>query len=136
MSDIKYPNGKHPNSLKNLKGPWDSEGAKKAQVLGVAKRKANKAARDAMKLNMKDWNLYKSEVLDDQGLSAVDVLKVLMYKALEAEEYDTASDLAKSLAEFETPKLARVENTNQEVSGEEMTDEELQERIKAALSVD
>ena len=36
MSDKKYPNGKHPNSLKNLVRAWDSESAKEAQLKGAA----------------------------------------------------------------------------------------------------
>ena len=48
-----------------------------------------------------------------------------MMKALNTEDFDTAADLAKSIAEFETPKLGRVENVNTEKDADELTDEEL-----------
>ena len=104
----------HPNSLANLTGKWTSETAKKAQANSVAVRKANAAAREKLKLNMKEWAKYKLEVLDETDMNSIDVLKILMMKALEDEDYDTASDLAKTLAEFDAPKLARIDQTNKE----------------------
>lgn len=120
----------HPNSLKNIEGKaWNSETAKEAQLRGAAARKANRIARENLKLSVDDWSAYKTDVLQEEGLSAVDVLKVLMHKALLAEEYDTAADLAKSIAEFEQPKLARVEQVTDEVSPSELSDEELARRL-------
>ena len=46
MSDKKYPNGKHPNSLKNLVRAWDSESAKEAQLKGAKARSANAKLRN------------------------------------------------------------------------------------------
>ena len=121
----------HPNSLANLAPQWGSrENAQKAQVASVAKRKANKEAREALKMNMKDWAAYKVEVLDNTNMSSLDVLKILMMKALEKDDYDTAADLAKSIAEFEQPKLARIESRIEEVSANDMTDEELEAKLK------
>ena len=123
----------HPNSLKNLKSAWNSETAKEAQLLGAAKRKANRIARENLKLSIQDWKAYKSEVLDKEDMSSIDILKVLMHKALQDEEYDTASDLAKTLAEFEKPKLARIEQKVEEVSTSELSDEQLEEMLKQAI---
>ena len=121
----------HPNSLKNIAGmAWNSETAKEAQLLGAKARKANRIAREKLKLSIDEFNAYKEEVLTDGDVSAVDILKILMHKALHEEEYDTAADLAKSIAEFEQPKLARVEQTTKEISADQLTDEELEERLK------
>ena len=115
----------HPNSLKNLKPAWTTDSAREAQKNSVIARKANAEARAALKLTAKQFEEYKLDVLADTDVSSLDVLKILMLKALEQSDYDTAADLAKSLAEFEAPKLARVDQTNVEVDASDMTDEEL-----------
>ena len=84
-------------------------------------------------MSMADWKSYQSEVLDDKDLGAVDVLKVLMHKALMNDDFDTAADLAKTLAEFEKPKLARIEQKVEEVSTDELSDEELDKLLKEAV---
>ncbi len=121
---------KHPNSLKNLKPMWTSESAKEAQKKSVESRKANAEARAALKLSMGEWKKYKDEVLTDSDMSSIDILKILMHKALLAEDFDTATDLAKTLAEFESPKLARVDQTNTEISADDLSDEELEKKLK------
>ena len=123
----------HPNSLKNLTAAWNSETAAEASKLGLAKRKANKLAREQLKMSMADWKAYQSDVLEDKDLGAVDVLKVLMHKALMNDDFDTAADLAKTLAEFEKPKLARVEQKVEEVSTDQLSDEELDKLLKDAV---
>lgn len=124
--------GKHPNSLKNLKPHWDSEKAKEANLKGQEVRRANKEAREKMKMSIAEWKLYKTEVLEDSELTSIDVLRIMMMKAMQEEDMDVALDIAKSLAEFEAPKLARVDQTNREVVAEEMSDEELEEALQRA----
>ena len=119
----------HPNSLKNLKPAWTSESAREAQKNSVIARKANAEARAALKLTAKQFEEYKKDVLTETDVSSIDVLKILMLKALEQDDLDTAADLAKSLAEFEAPKLARVDQTNVEVDASEMSDEEIEELL-------
>ncbi len=119
----------HPNSLKNLKPFFTTEKAQSAQKNSVISRKANTQAREELKMSMRDWKLFKADVLAEADMSSIDVLKVLMHKALLAEDYDTAADLAKSLAEFESPKLARIDQTTTELSVEELTDEELDRKL-------
>jgi len=121
----------HPNSLKNLKPMWTSETAKEAQKNSVIARKANAEARAQLKLTMNEWKKYKDEVLNEADMSSIDVLKILMMKALANDDFDTAADLAKSLAEFEAPKLARVDQTTTEVDASELTEEELEEKLKS-----
>ncbi len=120
----------HPNSLKNLKPMWTTESAREAQKNSVVARKANAEARAQLKLSVTEWQKYKEEVLSETNMSSLDVLKILMMKALQADDFDTAADLAKSLAEFEAPKLARVDQTNTDLTAEDLTDEELNKKLK------
>ena len=109
---------------------WTSETAKEAQKKSVEARMANKEAREQLKMTMNEWKKYKDEVLDEANMSSIDVLKILMMKALSNDDFDTAADLAKSLAEFEQPKLARIDQTNTEVKTDDLTDEELEKKLK------
>jgi|TARA_B110000495_G_scaffold202551_1_gene222993 hypothetical protein len=120
----------HPNSLKNLKPFFNKEKAQSAQKNSVISRKANAAAREELKMSMRDWKLFKTDVLAEADMSSIDVLKVLMHKALLSEDFDTATDIAKSLAEFESPKLARIDQTTTELSVDEMSDEELDRKLR------
>ena len=124
--------GTHPNSLKNLKPAWTACDAREAQKAGVAKRKANKLARETLKMSIESWKGLQDEIKED-GISAVDLLKVLMHQKLEEGDTDTAIDIAKSVAEFEQPKLARVESKVEEVKSTDLTDEELDARLKELM---
>ena len=117
----------HPNSLKNLR-PFTREGARAGQKNSVIARKANKEAREALKLTLNDWKALKDEVKDDAP-AALDVLKIAMTKALAAEDMDEATRLATVLAEFEAPKLQRQDIT-QVTQTSDMTDEQLQRALE------
>ena len=117
----------HPNSLKNLR-PFSKEGARAGQKNSVIARKANKEAREALKLTLNDWKALKDEVKDDAP-AALDVLKIAMTKALAAEDMDEATRLATVLAEFEAPKLQRQDIT-QVTQTSDMTDEQLQRALE------
>ena len=117
----------HPNSLKNLR-PFTREGARAGQKNSVLSRKANKEAREALKLTLNDWKALKEEVKDDAP-AALDVLKIAMTKALAAEDMDEATRLATVLAEFEAPKLQR-QDINQVTQTTDMTDEQLQKALE------
>lgn len=121
-------NGKmHPNSLKNLR-PFTREGAREGQKNSVIARKANKEAREALKMSMKDWQELKDEVKEDAP-SALDVLRIAMMKAISVEDMDEATRLATVLAEFEAPKLQRQDIT-QVTKTSDMTDEELEQALQ------
>ena len=115
-----------PNSLKNLR-PFSKEGARAGQKNSVIARKANKEAREALKITLNDWKALKEEVQDDAP-AALDVLKIAMTKALSVEDMDEATRLATVLAEFEAPKLQR-QDINQITKTADLTDEELQEAL-------
>ena len=116
----------HTNSLKNLR-PFSKEGARAGQKNSVIARKANKEAREALKLTLNDWKALKEEIKDDAP-AALDVLKIAMTKALSVEDMDEATRLATVLAEFEAPKLQR-QDINQVTKTADLTDEELQEAL-------
>ena len=117
----------HPNSLKNLR-PFSKEGARAGQKNSVIARKANKEAREALKLTLNDWKALKEEIKDDAP-AALDVLKIAMTKALSVEDMDEATRLATVLAEFEAPKLQR-QDINQVTKTSDLTDEELEQAIQ------
>ena len=119
----------HPNSLKNLRPLFTPENAKEYQLKAAASRKANTEARQALKMSAQEFSKYKEE-LREVDISAETMLKVLMMQAYDRDDLDTAADLAKSLVEFEKPKLARVDQTTTDLSAEEMTDEELNELLR------
>ena len=131
----KYSPGQHPNSLKNLAPLFTEENAKEMQAKSAASRKANKEAREALKMSAREFEKIKEE-LKDVEISAETMLQVLMMRAYDSGDTDTAADLAKALVEFEKPKLARIDQTNTEITTEELTDEELDALIKKHVEDD
>ena len=132
MSEKKYPNGKHPNSLENLVSAWDSETAKEAQLKGAAARSANAKLRNELKASMKQWKEMQED-LSQNKLDSVEVLRIIAHQKLEDGDTDGAVDIFKSIAEYEKPKLARIESKVEEVKADELTDEELDEKLKELL---
>ena len=130
MSDTKkYPNGKHPNSLKNLTAAWDSESAKKASALGAEKRRENHRLRQELKMSMKMWKEMQNE-LSETKLDSVEILRIIAHQKMDEGDVDGAVDIFKSIAEYEKPKLARVESKIEEIKADQLSDEELQAAIE------
>lgn len=125
-----YGRGLHPNSLAALTYRWDTpEKAREAQRNGAKVRSANAALRKELKLSMQMWKEMEGE-LSKTKVDSVEVLRMLAFKKLEAGDDDGAAELFKSIAEFEKPKLQRVEKKVQEVKADQMSDEELERRLK------
>ena len=61
--------------------------------------------------------------------SAVDILKVQLVKAMQVEDQETIERLAIALAEYEQPKLQRIDQTNLSLDTSELSEEELQKKI-------
>jgi|TARA_R110000851_G_scaffold188110_3_gene338066 hypothetical protein len=120
----------HPNSLKNLAPTFTKDNAKEMQLKSAASRKAATDARQALKMSMGDWKKYKEDVLDHVEMNSLDVLKILMFKALDKEDFDTASDLAAKVAEYEQPKLQRREVQIEELGADVLSDAELDRKLK------
>lgn len=123
----------HPNSLANLRPTWDKEAADEARKKGLEVRRANKEAREKMKMTVAEWKKWKEDVIEGSEFGAMDLLKIQMIKFFEEGDVDSAVDIAKTLAEFEQPKLARVDQTNTELTHEDLSDEELNAKIKRLL---
>ena len=123
----------HPNSLANLRPNWDKESADEARKKGLEVRRANKEAREKLKMSMAEWKKYRTDVLDEVELSSIDMLKIQAAKFYEDGDIDSAVDIWKAIAEFEVPKLARVDQTNTEVGTEDLSEEELNDRIRKLL---
>ena len=132
MSDKKYPNGKHPNSLKNLVRAWDSESAKEAQLKGAKARSANAKLRNELKASMKQWKEMQED-LSQNKLDSVEVLRIIAHQKLEDGDTDGTVDIFKSIAECEKPKLARIESKVEEVKADELSDEELNAKLEELL---
>ena len=120
--------GKHPNSLAQLRPVIDSERAKEMQEKGLQKRRENKALREAMKLSASEFKKIRDEVITEMP-SAVEILKVQLVKAMQVEDQETIERLAIALAEYEQPKLQRIDQTSMALDVSELSEEDLQKKI-------
>jgi hypothetical protein len=112
------------NSLANLK-VITSDTAKENQKKSVQSRLANIQAREAFKLSAKNFKAVMDELPE---MSSLDVIKMAMLQALQEDNLEDAARYASMLAEYQAPKLQRIEqNTTTRVS--DMSDEELQRII-------
>jgi hypothetical protein len=119
----------NPKSLENLAPKITSvEQAREMQKKSAASRKANREARERLKLTAAEMKVDVEELTKD--ISAIGVLKVLLVKYIQEGEYDEAAKIAAQLAEFEAPKLARVDAVNTEISSEDLSDEELDAKLR------
>ena len=106
----------------------DSETAREMQARGAEKRRQNKALREAMRLSASEFKKIRDEVISEMP-SAVDILKVQLAKAIELEDQETIERLAIALAEYEQPKLQRIDQTSLTLDAAEMSEEDLQKKI-------
>jgi len=121
MSEVKLGKGFNPKSLDNLKR-ITPETARANQLKSVVAKQANIAAREQFKLNAKNF----IQVMDElPKLSPLDVMRMAIHKAIAEDNYEDAARYASLLAEYENPKLARIEQTNVNKTAD-LTDEELQ----------
>lgn len=122
-------NGKHPNSLAQLKPYMDSEKARAMQAKGAEVRRRNKALREAMKLSAAEFKKIRDDIITEMP-TAVEILKVQLVKAMQAEDQETIERLAIALAEYEQPKLQRIDQTTKNIEAAELSEEELDRKIK------
>ena len=119
----------NPKSLQNLRPNWNSETAKKAQEKGLETRKKNKEAREKLKLTLEELKLTQDEVFSKLDVDALSVLKLAMTKAIQEDDMDEATRLATIIAEYQAPKLQRVDQTNLELNTDSISDEDLDKMI-------
>jgi wyosine [tRNA(Phe)-imidazoG37] synthetase (radical SAM superfamily) len=112
--------GSHPNSIANLK-TFTSENARANQAKGVKMRILNQSIQEEFKLNARNFQKIMSEL---PQLSSLDVLRMAVHTAIAKDNWEDAARYAGLLAEFEAPKLQRIESSVTTRTSE-MTDEEL-----------
>ena len=98
------------------------------QEKGLQKRRENKALREAMKLSASEFKKIRDEVITEMP-SAVEILKVQLVKAMQVEDQETIERLAIALAEYEQPKLQRIDQTSMALDASELSEEDLQKKI-------
>lgn len=100
---------------------FDSEGARKLSVKVHEAKWATRAAAEAFKLNAKAFIGAMNELPE---ISPLDVMRLAIHHSLQQEDFESAARYANMLAEYETPKLARLES-NVTTRVQDMSDEEL-----------
>ena len=121
--------GKHPNSLKQLKPYMDSEKAREMQAKGAEARRQNRQLRESMKLSASEFRKIRDEIITEMP-TAVEILKVQLVKAMQLEDQDTIERLAIALAEYEQPKLQRIDQTPKSLDTSELSEDELDRKIR------
>jgi len=105
---------------------FDSNGARQLAIKSKEARWATVAAGEVFKLNAKAFIGIMNDLPE---LSPLDVMKMAIHSALANEDFDSAAKYAANLAEYQTPKLARLESSVT-TRVEELTDEELEKILK------
>lgn len=118
------------SSLDNLKKgvatQFTKENAHAAFSKGLATRQANAEAKAKFKKNAKMYMELKDTL---PNLTATDVIRIAMHTALQDKNFEDAARYANMLAEYEQPKLQRVEkNVTSKIV--DLTDEELQRMME------
>ena len=117
--------------LQNLR-KLTPEGARIGQRKGVETRLLQKELRENFKRNAKAFQ----KIIDDiPELSSLDVIRMCIHMALAEDNYEDAARWAKELAEYEKPKLQRVEQVVKDGT-KDLSDEEFFELAKKEGLVD
>jgi len=126
MDEEKENNKKTINvkSLENLR-KFTPESAKLAQKKGVETKLLKKELQQEFKKNAK---AYSKVLADVPELSALDVIRLCIHLALQDNNYEDAARWSKELAEYEKPKLQRIEQRI--TTKTEMSDDELMEALR------
>lgn len=97
--------------------------------LGRVKQRETQLLDKALQKNFKRNAIAFKKVLKDlPDFSAIDVMKLCTHLALAEDDYESAGRWARELAEFEKPKLQRIERINKDET-KDMSDEELKARL-------
>jgi len=115
-----------PNSLANLK-IMDSSIARENQKKSVQSRLLNIELQNQFKITAKAFLKVKEDLPD---ITALDVLKMAMHVALQEDNFEDAARYASMVAEYEQPKLQRIDQTTT-VKTADLSDEELMAIIEA-----
>lgn len=119
--------GKSPEEMT----PRERSLANLRKMSNEGRRVAKQKQRESMMLDKKIQQNFKKQakafqkvLADIPPMSSLDVIRMCVHLALQENDYETAAKWAKELAEYEKPKLQRVEKVvKNEV--EDMSEEEL-----------
>jgi len=120
-----YENGRHPNSLANLKTIRTSD---KGREMGkVSGELSTRRARDKklIKVTLKEFIKGNKDI---PKISPLDVIRAAMISSLSQDNLEDASRYASMLAEYEYSKLQRVETKSTIVTAD-LSEDELQKII-------
>lgn len=120
--------GNAPQQLANLKPIYGTDRARELQKKSVESRMKNKEVREAIKATAKDWKILSKELGEDLP-PAIDILRVQMMAYLQEDKIMEAAELAKVLAEYEQPKLSRIDSIVGNFDAEGLSDEELEAEL-------
>lgn len=110
---------KHPGAVNLVQQQWDKEASEKARLKGLETRRRNKAIREEQREIVEGFAQFMKNDAAVEKVKDVNALLYMKYMMAvkDAEgDHDSAIDIAKNIAEYEQPKLARVDQTNREVS--------------------
>jgi len=110
----------HPNTLANLK-IITSETARENQKKSTASRLLNIELQNQFKITAKAFLKVRDEL---PTITALDVIKMAMWDAIQNDQFDDAARYAEKVAEYEQPKLQRIDQTVT-TRTEDLSDEEL-----------
>ena len=122
--------GNAPEQLANLTPIYGVDRARELQKKSVESRRINTERREALKMTAKEWKSLGSDIIADLP-PAIDIIKIQMLQYIEEGKILEATELAKVLAEYEQPKLSRVDSINQNIDASDLSDEELEARLKS-----
>jgi len=83
--------------------------------------------REQFKLGARNMQAIIAEM---PSLDALGILNFAMIRALEDEDYILAASYAEKIAEYQKPKLQRIDQTNINKTYADLSDEELEEELK------
>jgi hypothetical protein len=115
----------NPNSLKNLI-TLTPEQLANGRKMGTAAIIRNSELANEFKLTAKAFLKVKEQL---PSITALDVIKIAMWQALQNDKFDQAALYAEKIAEYEQPKLQRIEQTTT-TRTVDLTEEELLKIIK------
>tara|TARA_R110000851_G_scaffold41082_9_gene103347 strand:+ start:2110 stop:2529 length:420 start_codon:yes stop_codon:yes gene_type:complete len=121
--------GNAPQSLVNLKPIYGADRAREMQKRSAESRTLNAEIRSKMKLTVQEFKAMKEDLDMSDAPSALEFLKFHMVKLMSDAKYDEAAEVAKSIAEYEAPKLSRVDQSTLNLDSGDLTDEQLDEEM-------
>ena len=118
----------HPGG-ENLKLITDSDRAREMQKKGAEARRRNKEQREMLAAIARDVKTSGEEI-SEVAPKGVDMLRFYMMEAHARQDYEMASQLAEKIAQYETPKLASQQITQTTIDMKDLSDEELEAKLK------